>query len=47
MGPSRKQALMVTSICLVLLGMSMWVGNSIAVSDPERCAEILGHGLKG
>jgi hypothetical protein len=47
MGLSRKQALIVTSICLVMLGLGVWVGNSIAVSDPERCAQILGYDLQG
>lgn len=46
MGLSRKQTLIVVSICLVMLGLGVWVGNSIAISDPERCAEILGHDLQ-
>lgn len=47
MGLSRKQALIVTSMCLVMLGLGVWAGNTIAVSDPERCAQILGQGRQG
>jgi hypothetical protein len=47
MGLSRKQALIVSSMCLVMLCLGVWVGNGIAVSDPERCAQILGHDRQG